>query len=164
MAQQIDTAKVAGVRPLHFDNIDACLAEVDRIVAADQQGRLRTLGNWTAGQVLAHIAAWIEYGYHGYPLAPPPFFVRWILRWQVRKFLRGSMPRGVRIPRVQAGTYGMDPMPTAAAAERLKRAFGRLQAGEAAKFDSPAFGPMSHEDRIRLNLRHAELHLGFLDY
>jgi hypothetical protein len=58
----------------------------------------------------------------------------------------------------------MDDMPTREAADRLKQAFRRLESGEPAKFHSPAFGAMSHEDRIRLNLRHAELHLGFLDY
>ena len=58
----------------------------------------------------------------------------------------------------------MDEMETIAAADRLKSAFERLQSGEPAKYDSPAFGKMSHEDRIELNLRHAELHLGFLVY
>ena len=140
------------------------LAEVERVAEADRQGRLRTVGNWSPGQVLAHLAAWIEYGYDGFPMKPPPFFIRWILKRQLRKYLVGSMPRGVRIPRVKQGTYGLDEMPVAAAAARLTRAFQRLGSGELAKYDSPAFGPMSHEDRVRLNLRHAELHLGFLQY
>ncbi len=37
----------------------------------------------------------------------------------------------------------------------------RLKNGEPCTHDSPAFGALSHEDRIRLNLRHAELHLGY---
>ena len=112
----------------------------------------------------AHVAAWIEYGYEGYPIRQPPWFIRWILRWQLKKYLRDGMPKGVRIPGVEKGTFGMDEMQTLEAAERLKVSFQRLQSGEAAKFHSPAFGEMSHEDRIRLNLRHAELHLGFLNY
>ena len=58
----------------------------------------------------------------------------------------------------------MDDMPTPAAGQRLLAALERLQAREEAKFDSPAFGPMSYENRIKLNLRHAELHLGYLSY
>jgi hypothetical protein len=58
----------------------------------------------------------------------------------------------------------MDDIEVSEAAERLLNALGRLKAGEEARFDSPAFGPMSHEDRIKLNLRHAELHMGFLAY
>jgi len=37
-----------------------------------------------------------------------------------------------------------------------------LESDELARYDSPAFGPMSHQERVALNLRHAELHLSFL--
>ncbi len=113
---------------------------------------------------MAHIAAWIEYGFTGYPIGPPPFFIRWFLRWRLKSILKGPMPRGVRIPGVKGGTAGMDEMPTAAAGERLLAALKRLQNRGEAKFDSPAFGPMSYDDRVQLNLRHAELHLGYLAY
>ena len=164
MSEQIDTKQVTERRSLRFDSIDDCLAEIDRIVAAAQQGDLKALGNWTPGQVMAHLAAWIEYGYDGYPLKAPPFFVRWILRMQLKKMLNKGMPSGVRIPGIKEGTIGMDPMETGEAAERLRAAFARLQNRDEAKFDSPAFGKMSHDDRVLLNLRHAELHLSFLDY
>ncbi len=149
-------------RPLRFATIDELLGEIDRIVAAEHEGRLRTTGNWTPGQILGHVAAWGEYGYDGYPLQRPPWFIRVLLRWQVKKYLRQGMPSGVRIPRAPEGTYGTVALPTEEGAGRLRRALQRLQAGEPAKYDSPAFGPMSHEDRIQLNLRHAELHLGFV--
>ena len=164
MASQVDTRKVADYRKLRFDGIDDCIAEVRRILAADERAGLRTIGNWTPGQIMAHVAAWIQYGFEGYPIGPPPFFVRWILRLQLRKMLRNGMPRGVRIPGLKQGTVGMDDMATPEAGQRLVHALKRLQDREAAKFDSPAFGPMSYDDRIRLNLRHAELHLGYLAY
>jgi hypothetical protein len=164
MSSQVNTSKVEDVRHLRFDSVDAVLADVDRVIQASEEGRLRVVGNWTPGQILAHIAAWIEYGYEGFPMQPPPWFVRWILRWRLPKYLRDGMPRGVRIPGVAEGTFGMDDQPIQQAADRLKRAFQRLKDGEPATYHSPAFGVMSHEDRIRLNLRHAELHLGFLVY
>ncbi len=74
------------------------------------------------------------------------------------------MPRGVRIPGVDGGTVGMEDIETIEAGRRLLAALERLQSDEVAKFDSPAFGAMSHQDRIALNLRHAELHLGFFTY
>ena len=73
MAEKIDTGKVKR-RMLRFETLDEALAELDRIASAEQSGKLRTLGNWTAGQVLGHVAAWIDYGYEGYPLQPPPWF------------------------------------------------------------------------------------------
>lgn len=163
MTGRVDTSKVADYRQLRFDAIEDCLAEIDRIVEADGLGHVRCTGNWTAGQIFNHVAAWIEYGYTGYPIKSPPFFIRWLLRWKLKGILQGQqMPRGVKIPRIPQGTTGMDDGPTAIAAERLKRAWRRLQLGEPAPYDSPAFGPMSQADRILLNLRHAELHLGFL--
>ena len=73
------------------------------------------------------------------------------------------MPRGVKIPGIPGGTIGADEMPTDQGIARLRQAFQRLENGEQAKHDSPAFGQMSHLDRIRLNLRHTELHLGYLN-
>lgn len=160
----VDTRRSPNFRKLRFESIDDCLQEIERIVDADQRGTLQTAGNWTPGQVLAHVAAWAEYGYDGYPIGSPPFFIRWILRWQLPNTLKNGMPRGVRIPGVKNGTTGMDAIPTQEAADRLIRVFNRLKNHEPAPFDSPAFGPMSHDDRIRLNLRHAELHLGYLAY
>ena len=164
MAAAVNTANTPGFRVLRFTTIGDAMAEIDRIVAADQAGKLIHTGNWTAGQVFGHIASWIEYGYVGYPMKPPPWIIRVMLRMRVKKYLRDGMPRGVRIPGVENGTFGIEPLSTAEGADRLRRAFLRLKNGELAVHDSPAFGPMSHPDRIELNLRHAELHLGFLRF
>jgi hypothetical protein len=151
-------------RKLRFSSIEDCVEEVRRIADADTAGRLEATGSWTAGQVMAHVAAWIEYGYEGFPIGRPPFFVRWILRRQLKGIFANGMSPGVRIPRVPGGTTGMEPMETQEAAKRLLAALARLGSPEDAPFHSPAFGPLSNEDRVRLNLRHAELHLGFLTY
>lgn len=156
----VDTATIER-RPLRFETIDDLLAEVGRIVAADRAGTLRRTGNWTAGQVFGHLAAWIDYAYEGYPMRVP-WFIRFLIRRKLRKYLRDGMPAGVRIPNVAAGTFATDLLPTDEGAERLRRALARLGSREPAVHESPAFGPLSHEDRIALNLRHAELHLGFL--
>lgn len=151
-------------RKLRFETIEDCEAEVGRIVAADKEGRLSSCGEWTPGQNLAHIAAWIEYAYEGFPLKGPPALIRWFMRLRLRKMLATGLPRGVRIPGVKGGTAGMDDMSTADAADRLLKALQRLVSAETAPYDSPAFGPMTHAQRIQLNLRHAELHLGYLTY
>lgn len=163
MTDQVDTRR-SDHRKLWFEGVDDCISEVKRIREAHEAQALRATGNWTPGQIMAHVASWIDYAYDGFPVGPPPFFVRWILRRRVPKMLREGMPRGARIPGVKGGTFGMDDISTSEAIERLLRALRRLESTEEAKYDSPAFGPMSHEDRIKLNLRHAELHLGFLGY
>src|SRR5437588_6495629 len=139
----VDTGKVAGRRVLHFDSLDQMLAEVDRLVDAERKGRLRRLGNWALGQTLGHLATWIEYSYTGCPLKPP-FFIRWILRLQKKKFLRGPMRAGVRIPRVEGGTLGIDPMPLDEALPRFRRAAERLKTEPPTK-PSPAIGMLTHD-------------------
>lgn len=138
------------------------LADLDAVERAAENGTLKSLGNWTPGQILSHLAAWIEYGYNGYPMRAPPWFIRWILRLKLKSMLRDGMPAGVWIPGVKEGTTGADAAPNAEALQRLRGALARLQRGEPASFHSPAFGPMSHDDRVQLNLRHGELHLSFL--
>lgn len=67
-------------------------------------------------------------------------------------------------PILETPRLRLRPFALADAAERLLVALRRLEQRQQADYDSPAFGPMSHEDRVRLNLRHAELHLGYLSY
>lgn len=164
MTDPVDTRKSLGFRSVKFASVDECKAEVQQILAAAEAGTLTATGNWTPGQIMSHLANWIDYAYVGFPVAPAPLVIRWMLRLRLRKMLNGAMPRGVWIPGVAGGTAGMDDIDTEEAGRRLLAALERLQSDEEAKFDSPAFGAMSHADRIALNLRHAELHLGFLEF
>ena len=163
MSAAIDTKSVADFRKLRFNSVDACLAEVDRIVAADAAGKARAIGNWTIGQNFAHVAAWMEYGYDGFPIKAPPLPVRWLLKLVKGRFLRKGLPRGFKIGGVPGGTIGQDAMSTADGAARLKRALVRV-AKEPFKHPSPALGPLTMDDQVNLNLRHAELHLGYVTY
>jgi hypothetical protein len=155
----VDTGKVKSRRILQFDTIDQVLEEVDRLAAAERAGRLKRLGNWTLGQTFGHLATWTEYGYTGCPINAP-FFIRWILRFQKKKFLYGPMRAGARIPRVEGGTLGTEPMSLDEGLRRLENVLQRLKVEEPTA-PSPIFGKMTHEESIALTLRHAELHLGF---
>ena len=161
MPKRVDTAQITDHRKLHFESIDALLSEIDRIAAADDAGRLRCAGNWTAGQAFGHLATWLNFGWDGYPFKVP-WFLRFIVRRKIRGFLKNGMTPGVKIPNMPGGTLGIEPLSTGEGRARLHAALLRLKAGEPAKFESPAFGPMSEADRTTLTLRHAELHLGFL--
>ena len=60
----IDTAKVAGRRQLHFNTIDDIVADVDRL----SQGKVRTLGNWSPGQILKHLTVPMVWCLDGAPV------------------------------------------------------------------------------------------------
>ena len=91
---------------------------------------------------------------------------RYSARWPHSEAWRcqTGMPAGIKIPKVEGGTYGIDPLSTAEGLSRLRRSLARLGSNEPVRFHSPAFGPMSDADRVQFNLRHAELHLGYLVY
>ncbi len=158
----IDTAKVTDRRTIHFATPADVRADAQRIAAADRAGTLRRTGNWTAGQTFGHLAAWIDYPYDGYPpQLRAPWFIKLILRFQKKKFLRGPMPTGVRIPKLADGTLATDLLPLDEGLARLLRAWDRLEKS-APPGPNPIFGHIPHEEWKTLHLRHAELHLGFL--
>jgi hypothetical protein len=155
----VDTGKVTGRRTLRFNSIQDVLADVDRLAAADRADKLRALGNWTLGQALGHLATWAEYSFCGAPLKPP-FLIKLILRMGKKKFLNGSMRTGVRIPKVPGGTLGTENLPLDQAMPRYRAALEHL-GRECPAQPNIIFGPLTHDEWINLNLRHAELHLSF---
>lgn len=152
----IDTGKVTSRLTLRFHAIDDVLDEANRLAAADRQGRLTQIGNWTLGQALGHVAGWIEFGYNGFPIGAP-WFIRLIVWLQRKKFLYGPMRAGVKIPGTPHGTLATDPIALEEGLSRFQAAFQRLKA-EPQKHPSPVLGKLTHEESIALNLRHAELH------
>ncbi len=156
----IDTAKVTDRRKLRFKTPAEMMADVDRVVAADRAGTLRRCGNWTTGQVLWHLAAWVDYSYDGNPLRPP-WFIKVILRFMKKRFLRGPLKAGVKIPKVAGGTLATEALPLDEALARFKKAWARLEKGPPS-IPNILFGPMTHDEWIKGHLRHAELHLSFL--
>jgi hypothetical protein len=147
-------------RTLRFETFDAVLAEAERLIAAEREGRLRRAGNWPLGQTLGHMATWAAFALDGYPPevhAPLP--VRLILRMMRNRILTKGMMPGVKVGRVPGGTLGLDPMDAEEGLRRLRDAYQRLLM-KSPTIPNPAFGPLTHEQWIQLNLRHAELHLG----
>ncbi|MBK9121407.1 MAG: DUF1569 domain-containing protein [Phycisphaerales bacterium] len=118
--------KTAVRRRLRFETLDELLAEIERLNTAERAGRLRRSGNWTFGQTLGHLATWIDYSYEGYPLRVP-WFVRFVMRFKVKRYLRDGMESGLRIPRTPGGTYGIEALETEEGMQRLRAAVARLQ-------------------------------------
>lgn len=149
-------------RTLSFASLDDLAAEARRIADADRAGTLRRAGNWSAGRTFGHIATWIDFALDGYPPdLRPPWLIKVILRTQKKKFLRGPLPSGVRIPKIKEGTLGTQDLPTEEGLARVLRSCTRL-ASTAPTVNNPIFGQLTHQEWIAGNLRHAEHHLGFL--
>ena len=149
-------------RSLRFETIDDALAEADRLASSERDGRLTQKGNWPLGQMLGHLAAWANFAQDGYPReVHAPWIVRKILRLMRNRILTKGMMPGVKIGRVPGGTLALDPIPTDEGLTRYRAAMQRLRT-TAPTIPNPVFGPLTHEQWIQLNLRHAELHFSYL--
>jgi hypothetical protein len=155
----VNTGKVIGRRKLRFATVEDALADVNALVAAQRAGTLQSLGNWTLGQALGHLAMWITFAYDGTPITPP-LWARLLMRLGKKKFMYGSLPAGFRIPRIKGGTLGIEPISLDEGVDRYRRAMQWLQS-ECPALPNPAFGRLTHDEWIALHLRHAELHLSF---
>jgi hypothetical protein len=159
----IDTRK-AQRRELAF-HCTGCLKEdLARIEAADRAGTLRTTGNWTAGEILDHVAKTIEFSVDGFP---PEVRVAWPVR-VIARLMKGRMtsgrtlPPGFRLPKESAAFLPAPGVSTADGVARMRRILEKIDAGARCVHPSPAFGALSHDEWMRLHLGHAQLHLGFI--
>lgn len=148
-------------RRLRFETVDDALAEAQRLMEAERAGRLDRAGNWPLGRTLGHLATWANFAFDGYPpQVHAPLPIRLIARLLRDRILTAGMRPGVRIGRLPEGTVGVEELSADEGLARFRAAFQRLGASDP-KRDNPLFGPLTHGQWIQLNLRHAELHLGF---
>ena len=159
MVDVIDTAKVTQRRQLHFDSLDDILADVERLA---QCRHLRTLGNWSAGQVLQHLAIVMNKSIDGFANRPPAV-IRFILRLIFRRrFLTKTMSAGFKLP---AKAHAELVPPAATTLEEglqgVRRAIKRLKT-ETKRAPNAVLGPLSIDEWNQLHCRHSELHLSFL--
>jgi hypothetical protein len=158
----INTKKVSDRRKLRFESLDEAVRDAEALVVAERRGTLRGTGNWQLGQTLGHLAYWASCPFDGYPDLPrPPWFVRLLMPLMRKSFLNERMPTGVVLRGVPGGTFGIDAMSPEEGLAKMRAAFDRM-AKVAPTRENPIFVNMTHEDWIKLNLRHAELHLSFL--
>jgi hypothetical protein len=152
-------------RAVQFDSVEALNAEIDRIVAAHAAGRLRATGNWTSAQIFEHVARLIEFSYDGFP-----FRAAWhvravshVAKWIAWKpFVRFALRPGHKLKGGEQALLPDANADFAAATARLRAALVRIERGERMLQPSPYEGSISHEQWIYGHLRHAELHLSFL--
>ncbi|MCA9299217.1 MAG: DUF1569 domain-containing protein [Phycisphaerales bacterium] len=155
--------KDAPHRSLSFQSFDDVLAELDRIEAASD--RVRTTGNWSAGENLEHVAKFIGFSLDGFGGMAPWWFRRLAVAFMKKRALGpGTMPAGIRLP-----SKASDMLPTPGTTLEgglgaLRTQIGRVQGGERMEQPSPIFESMSHGDWTTIHLKHAALHLGFITY
>ena len=161
----VNTAK-APRRPLRFACLGCLRAELDRMDAAHRAAVLRHTGNWTPAEILDHCAVLWEAAFDGgHPRAP--FVARLFGKLMKQSLLKpdgGGMRPGFSLPKDAAHLLPRPGVTFPEAMARMRRVVARLDAGERMAQPSAWLGSMTHDEWLRLNLNHAQMHLGFVTY
>jgi Protein of unknown function (DUF1569) len=162
---RIDTRRVPHRRLVQLQNVQDLAVEIDTIVEAAEAGKLQPLGNWSAAQIIWHIARLIELSYDGFPFRyrrGPVWAMRLLRRISLRWLIALAFRPGFVNPDYAAS---LEPDPSLSlddAALYFRRQLARLQGPERMIQACSVEGAYSHEEWIYIHLRHAELHLSFL--
>src|SRR5436305_15072328 len=95
MPNTIDTARVGSRRELRFNSLDDIAAEVERLAAAKE---IKTLGNWSSGQVLQHLAMTMQNSIDGFPSFVPAAIRLFLRLFMKRRILTTPMSAGFKLP------------------------------------------------------------------
>jgi len=158
----VDSRKVKNRRVVKLSTLDEVLADARQLAVKEREGKLVVLGNWTLGQSLGHLAQWITYSFEGVAFSPS-WFIRMVARLFKKQFLNGSLPAGVRLPKVEGGTFGVEVLSTEEGQSRLVAAVERLKSTVPDK-PNVVFGILTHQEWMALQVNHARLHLSFFDF
>ncbi|MFO1042823.1 MAG: DUF1569 domain-containing protein [Planctomycetaceae bacterium] len=149
----VNTRKVQNRRSIRYASLSDLLRDAEKLAASN----VRTLGNWSFGQILKHLAMSIDSSIDGtgFMLRAP---VRWLMSLLMKKkFLTQPIPAGFKsvqqfIPNTTSVEEGLTLLRTAI--ERQQREPNRAL--------HPAFGKLSNAEWDAFNLRHSELHMSFV--
>jgi len=152
----VNTAKVDARRKLDYKSFDELLADADRLSSGD----VKTLGNWSQGQIFQHLANAFNGSIDGFPQGFP-WFVRAMGRIFKKKLINGPMPAGMKMPEKFAEAVMPEPTPTEVGLANLHAAISRLRQ-DPHRAAHPVFGEVSREEWDQVHLKHASLHMSFL--
>jgi len=152
----VDTAKVEGRRTLKFNSLDEILADVERL----NSGKFRTIGNWSAGQILEHVSIVMDWCIDGAPVTAP-WYIRLFGWFMKNRFLRNPMPAGFALPNETAAYLVPKETSWEAGLQHFRKSMDRMKT-TAERKRSPFLGEMTREQWDQLHCRHCELHLSFL--
>ncbi|MCL4220248.1 MAG: DUF1569 domain-containing protein [Phycisphaerales bacterium] len=157
--------RTAAHRSLRFGSLESLEAELARIEAASAAGTLRTTGNWTLGQICEHLGKFVRCSYDGFD-GRPPLPVRVLGRLVFKRLAMGDgpVPRGIRLPKDAVSSLPDPDITHGAGIALLRTQLARIHSGEQMRQPSPLFGSLTHEQWLHLHLKHAAMHLGFVEY
>ena len=153
----IKTSQVTNRRELRFESFGDILLDVEGILGRSH----RTLGNWSAAQIVEHLALTFRCAVDGSEYKANIVF-RSLSPLVKKKTLSQAMTPGLTMPSgMRPDFYPDEAVEEQTALEHLKYEIERYQdAEELAKH--VVFGKLKRHEWDQLHFRHAEMHLSFI--
>jgi hypothetical protein len=149
----VKTKQVQGRRKVRYESLGDFLSDAERLSTME----IHTIGNWSFGQILNHMAIALNSSIDGSTFmlpAPARLVMRLLMK---RKFLTQSIPPGFKT----AAQYVPKETSIADGLNALRSAIDR-QNREAKRALHPGFGRLSSDEWNEFNLRHAEMHMSYV--
>jgi hypothetical protein len=155
---RVDTRRVSQRREVGYQSFDEFLADAEQLA----ERPVRQLGNWTLAQIFDHLARSMNVSVDG-THERFPWAQRIALRLLRKRIITHPLKPGYNVPENVAVLLRPETTPgLRESLWKLRSAAIRFQA--ASKFPPhPAFGMLTRDEYQSLALRHAELHLSFIE-
>ncbi len=161
MADPINT-KTARRRLVSYASLADLSKDLDKIESAERAGTLRHLGNHAPGSIFFHLSLPMKGSFDGIPQRAP-FVARCIGRLLKKRILAHPFKPGLKLKKPLDNTLWNETISFDEGLGLLRAQIRRAAAaGAAPNASHPFFGAMSTADWQVYYLRHAELHLSFL--
>ena len=144
-------------RVVRYSTLMEFVADAEQIA----MGEYVTVGKWSFGQILSHLALTMHCSFDGFGFKAP-----WFARTFIAPFVKNScftkpLQAGFKLP---ATVTALVPPAEASVEDGLiavREAIDRYQS-ELPKAPHPFFGQLTREEYVCLTLRHSELHMSFV--
>lgn len=149
-------------RLVAFSSLDDIARDLDRIEASHKAGTLKKLGNHEAGPVCHHLGMAMQRSFDGFPIRVNA--ILGLLGKALKKqVLAKQFQPGFRLNSKAESVAWNDAVSFDEGITLLKHQIARARApGAAPRAAHPFFGPLTPTEWQVYYLRHAELHLSFL--
>ena len=154
----VNTKQVTGRRTVSYATYDDLLADAERLAG----GEVRTLGNWSYGQILKHLAVAINWTIDGAQFTAP-----WPMRFVAQHFLKGTflnktLKPGFKFPdRLRPQLEAPADVDVGESLSDLRAAVERAKT-ETTRAPNPLLGELTPAEHEKFQLRHAEMHMSFV--
>ena len=158
----VKTGKVADRRNLSFTTMAEILGDIEMLDAFVNEGRtISATGNWTPAQIIEHVVYFVDGSIDGFDFKAP-FVIRIFGKIMRSRILNKSMSPGIKLPPKMKMVLPSPKTTWPDAVTHARKAILRVEAGKQMTQPSPLLGKMSHNDWVKLQCRHAEMHFSFI--